>query len=233
VRRGALGATLVAALIPAAQPLFAQGDPSPRPRSFEVSAALIALGGVDFGMHSATLTSDNPGNSDFSLFSAATTIGTGAGFDGRVTFNVTRTFGVEGGFTWSRQTVRSRITGDFEGAPATTISERLSTYFIEGAVVAHLRRLCFGGGKGQPFVFGGGGYLRQLDGGAFLVDTGTVGHVGGGVKYFFASRPQGLRRSLGLRADGRLYVRSGGLELDVEKTRRVSWGASTGVTLRF
>jgi hypothetical protein len=198
----------------------------------EVSASAFALGGVDFGRRTASLTANDPGNPAFALFTTSARIGTGAGIDARATFNLTRTFGVEGAFTWTRQTAEAEITSDVE-IPNTTVSERLSTYFIEAAAVVHLRRLQFGHGRGIPFVFGGGGYLRQLDDDAFLIDTGTVVHAGGGVKYFFVNRPRGLVRGIGLRADGRLYVRSGGLEVDDEKTRRSTWGAAVGGVVRF
>ena len=48
-------------------------------------------------------------------------------------------------------------------------------------------------------------------------------HAGGGVKYFFVQRPRGFFRGLGLRGDGRVYVRSGGVELDEDTTRRNQW----------
>jgi hypothetical protein len=233
VTRAWLIAGSAAASLALGAPAAAQPDASPRPRSLEISASAIALGGVDFGRRTASLTANDPGNPEFALFTTSASIGTGPGIDARATFNVTRTFGVEGVFTWTRQTAEAEITSDVEGIPNTTVSEKLSTYFIEAAAVVHLRRLRFGGGRGIPFVFGGGGYLRQLDGDAFLIDTGTVLHAGAGVKYFFVNRPRGLVRGIGLRADGRLYVRSGGLELDDEKTRRSTWGAAVGTVVRF
>ena len=233
MNRASLAAVCAAAGLSVAIPAFAQPDASPRPRSLELSVSAFALGGVDFGQHTASLTANDPGNPDFALFKTSARIGTAPGLDARATFNVTRTFGVEGAFTWTRQTAEAEITSDAEGIPNTTVSETLSTYFIEAAAVIHLRRLQFGGGRGIPFVFGGGGYLRQLDGDAFLIDTGTVLDAGAGVKYFFVNRPGGLVRGVGLRADGRLYVRSGGLELDDEKTRRPTWGMAAGVVVRF
>ncbi len=231
--RAVLAAVCAAAGLAVANPAFAQPDASPRPRSLEISASALALGGVDFGPSTASLTANDPGNPDFTLFTTSARIGAAPGIDARATFNVTRTFGVEGAFTWTRQTAEAEITSDVEGIPNTTVSETLSTYFIEAAAVIHLGRLQFGGGRGIPFVFGGGGYLRQLDGDAFLIDTGTVLHAGAGVKYFFVNRPRGLVRGLGLRADGRLYMRSGGLELDEKKTRRPTWGLAAGVVARF
>jgi hypothetical protein len=208
-------------------------DATPRPRSLEVSASALVLGGTDFGTQNATLTANDPGNPDFILFATSNELDMGSGLDARLTFNVSRTFAIEGAFTWTRQTAETRITSDAEGVPNTTITEDLSTYFVEAAAVVHLNRLQFARGRGVPFVFGGGGYLRQLDGEAILIDTGTVFHAGGGLKYFFATRPRGFVRGIGVRADGRLYVRSGGLELQPEKTRRPTWGIAGGMVVRF
>jgi opacity protein-like surface antigen len=231
--RCAWGPFTLSAMLLASSTVAVAQDATPRPRSFEVSAAALAIGGIDFGDRNATLTANDPGNPDFILFKTSSQIDTGAGLDARVTFNVSRTFGIEGAFTWTRQTAETAITSDAEGVPAVTLTEDLSTYFVAGAAVVHLRGLQFAHGRAVPFVFGGGGYLRQLDGESILVDTGTVFHAGGGVKYFFATRPRGFVRGLGLRADGRLYVRSGGLELDDEKTRRPTWGLAGGLVVRF
>jgi opacity protein-like surface antigen len=215
-------------------------DAAPRPRSWEVSASAIAIGGMDFGTHNATLTGNDPGNPDFILFATSSQLDTGGGLDGRVTFNVSRTIAVEGAFTWTRQTAETKISSDADGAPNTTLTESVSTYLVEAAAVAHLHRLRFAHGRGVPFVFAGGGYLRQLDGDSILIDTGTVFTAGGGVKYFFASRPKGFVRGVGLRADGRVYARSGGLDLSADERRTSSddkrsatWAVAGGLVVRF
>ena len=58
-------------------------------------------------------------------------------------------------------------------------------------------------------------------------------HGGGGVKYFFVNRPRGFIRGLGLRGDARLYVRSGGVELDEDTTRRNQWALAGALFVRF
>ena len=208
-------------------------DAAPRSRSFEVSASALALGGVDFGNQNANLTANDPGNPNFILFATSSKIKPGAGLDARATFNLTRTFAIEGAFTWTRQTAETEITSDAEGIPNVTLTEDLSTYFVEGAAVVHFRGMTFAHGRAIPFVFGGGGYLRQLDGSSILVDTGTVVHAGGGIKYFFAQRSRGFVRDVGIRGDARIYVRSGGLELIEEKSRRATWGVAGGLVVRF
>jgi hypothetical protein len=91
------------------------------------------------------------------------------------------------------------------------------------------------GGRLLPFVAAGAGYLRQLDDDQVLTneDPAAVYHVGGGVKYFFMQRPRGFFRGLGLRGDGRLYVRSGGVELDDDTTHRSQWAVAGSLLVRF
>ena len=213
---------------------LAQQNPAPRARSFEVSAGVFALGPVDFGSATASLVANQSSAPNSTLFRAKSDLGTGAGLDGRVAFNVTRALAVEGGFVWTRATLESKITSDVEGIPNTTVAQDLDTYFIEASAVWHLSALAFAGGRGLPFVAGGAGYLRQLDEEQMLTDDpGTVFHAGGGVKYFFVQRPRGFIRGLGLRGDARFYVRSGGVELDQDTTHRNQWGLAAALLVRF
>jgi hypothetical protein len=213
----------------------AQQTYSPRPRSFELSAGGIAVGPVDFGSATASLIANQSTAPESTLFLASSTLGTGVGLDGRVAFNITRALAVEGGFVWTRATLQSSITSDVEGIPNSTVAQDLDTYFIEASAVWHLNALALAGGRVLPFVAGGAGYLRQLDEQAMLTskDSGRVYHAGGGVKYFFLQRRRGFIRGLGLRTDARLYVRSGGLELDEDRTRRNQWGVSGSLLVRF
>jgi hypothetical protein len=228
-----LGVALVVIGLPAT--VRAQQTSSPRPRSFELSAGGIAVGPVDFGSATASLIANQSAAPESTLFRASSTLGTGLGLDGRVAFNITRALAVEGGFVWTRATLESRITSDVEGVPNTTVAQDLDTYFIEASAVWHLNALSLAGGRVLPFVAGGAGYLRQLDEQAVLTseDSGTVYHAGGGVKYFFLQRRRGFIRGLGLRTDARLYVRSGGVELDEDKTRRNQWAVATALVVRF
>jgi hypothetical protein len=215
--------------------LLAQQNPAPRARSFELSAGGIALGPVDFGSATASLVANQSAAPESTLFRAASSLGTGAGLDGRVAFHITRALAVEGGFVWTRATLESRITSDVEGAPNVTVAQELDTYLIEASAVWHLNALAFAGGRALPFVAGGAGYLRQLDEEQMLTDDnpGTVYHAGGGVKYFFIQRQRGFIRGLGLRGDARLYVRSGGVELDEDTTRRNQWALAAALLVRF
>jgi hypothetical protein len=192
------------------------------------------LGPIDFGTATAELVANQSSAPESTLFRASSSIGTGVGLDGRVAFNITSALAVEGGFVWTRATLESRITADVEGVPNVTVAQDLDTYFIEASAVWHLNALSMGG-RMLPFVAAGAGYLRQLDDEQVLTneDSGTVYHVGGGVKYFFMQRPRGFVRGVGLRGDGRLYVRSGGVELDKDTTYRNQWAVAGSLLVRF
>jgi hypothetical protein len=229
------GLVLAAGLcLGAAAPAAAQPAAAPRPRSFELSAGGIAIGPVNFGAATASLTANQSAAPETTLFKADSELGTAAGLDGRLAFHISRALAIEGGFVWTRATLDSRITSDVEGIPDVTLSQQLDTYFIEASVLWHLNGLAFAGGRMVPFLAGGAGYLRQLDDTQLLTsDPGEVYHAGGGVKYVFLTRPRGFIRRLGVRADGRAYIQRGGVELDAGRQRRTRWGVSAGATVGF
>jgi len=190
--------------------------------------------GIDFGSRDANLTANDPGDPAYPLFHTATKLGAGTGIDARIAFNVTRTVAAEGGFLWVRQTLRTHITGDIESAPNITLTQPLDTYVMEGAVVVHLVKAQFAGGKGLPFVLGGAGYRRQLDDRQILTSSGPAFDAGGGVKYFFVRHSRGVLRDIGLRADGRVYVQSLDADADIDgRSTRVSWVLTASALFRF
>jgi hypothetical protein len=211
-----------------------QATAAPRRHSLELAGGFAFMDGIDFGSRDANLTANDPGDPGYPLFHAATKLGAGTGVDGRIAFNVTRTVAAEGGFLWVRQTLRTRITGDIESAPNTTLAQTLDTYFVEGAVVVHLSRMTFANGKGLPFVLAGAAYRRQLDGGQILTSSGPSFDAGGGVKYFFVRRPRGALRDFGVRSDARIYVQSIDGDTDIDgKSSRVAWAFTAGAVFRF
>ena len=105
---------------------------------------------------------------------------------------------------------------------------------MEGAVVVHLVKAQFAGGKGLPFVLGGAGYRRQLDDRQILTSSGPAFDAGGGVKYFFVRHSRGVLRDIGLRADGRVYVQSLDADADIDgQSTRVSWVLTASALFRF
>jgi hypothetical protein len=142
---------------------------------------------------------------------------------------LTRVFTVEGRVAFNMPNVRLRISNDAENAPDRAFNaERLTQYFIGAALVAHLKRLSFAGGRGLPFVSGGAAYLRQLHRGRSLVETGQVYHAGVGLKYLVKDRPTSRLRGLGFRIDARASVQRHGFGFDDHPH---VWGAVGGGVL--
>jgi hypothetical protein len=201
---------------------FAQARRPYRGDRFEASFGGIWIGGAGLGSSEANLRANNLTPTPFRLFTAETRTASAPGFDARFGYWLTRSIGIDGGFVRVRPELRTRISGDSEGAAALTVTERLDQYFIDARVIWLLPR--FSGGGTVPFVSGGAGYLRQLHEGQTLVETGQVYHAGGGVRRRLLTDVRWFG-SIGARIDGRLYVLVDGVQLE---DRPRTHGAITG-----
>jgi hypothetical protein len=229
--RSAMAAKTLAVFVlvlAAAGPARAQ---SPPPR-VELTGTVLLTGGVDFGTQKATLTGNDPGNPDFTLFSTTTTLGTGAGPEARLGIRLTRALAVEVAFSWTRQTLDAHITGDAENAPDTTATQPLSTIAIGGDALVRLSSMAFGGGKGTPFVIAGGGFFRQTDDHQLQLGSGAYVEAGVGAKYVVSQRAGGFPRLLAIRGDGRLVVRSNAFD-PTGATSHTTWAMTAGMTAGF
>jgi hypothetical protein len=181
-----------------------------------------ALGGTD-----ANLRTRDGG--EYLLFSADSRFDAAPMLEARVAYPFTRRYTLEGRFGLSRPELRTSISADVENAPALSVAERVDRYTIEGALIVMLNGLRFR--SLVPFASGGAGYLRQLHEGLTLVEEGIVYHVGGGVKHQLFVRQRGWLKAAGLRGDVRLYVVTGGIELDAGA--QPHGAASGGVYVTF
>jgi hypothetical protein len=175
-----------------------------RAHSFELSFGGELLTSQALGTSNATMTS-NPSGSVFNYFSVTGTRATTPAFRGRIGYNITRMFTVEGGLVAGRGNVQGSVTSDAENAAAVTVSERMTQYFIDVSLLAHLPQAAFSNGAGVPFLEGGAGYLRQMHEGNIATNTGQIYHFGGGITYMFSKRP-GKLTGLGIRADAQIYI---------------------------
>jgi hypothetical protein len=192
---------------------------------------VIWLAPASLGSSAANLTSSG-GGTPYTLFSSSADMQTTAGLEARASYNVTKTIAVEGGITYSRPGVSFTIANDTEGAAGfTSTGEAISQFFVDASVVGYVPRFAFARGRARPFVEGGAGYLRQLHGqstatsGYYATDSGQVYHAGGGVKYFFRTRPTGTVRGLGLRFDARVYFWKGAYSFDGRSPKTFAAGA--------
>ena len=132
---------------------------------------------------------------------------------------MTRDLAIEGGVTYARPTVTTRVSGDPELlAGATLDAGRLRRYVFDVGVTWQLPA-AWAGGRLRPFVSGGAGYLRELYDERTLVETGRLAHAGAGARYFLRGG-DGSRRAVGIRGDVRLAWRQDGVEFE-GRTRRM------------
>ena len=221
-------AVLVSAFASPAPAQVYIGAPTPRAGSAEFSGGVTWAQGYDLGDSTAQLTRNpSTGSSPFDLFSATTSVDPTPGAHARLGVYVTRSVSIEGGVQYSRPILNVRLSGDAEGAEAITASETITRYVFDGALVVHLWPLSFAGGRGVPFITGGGGYVRELHEGNELAETGRQYHAGAGVKIWFGER----RRRFGIRGDVGFALREGGS--DFSDGRRTVPTASASLLYLF
>jgi hypothetical protein len=163
------------------------------------------MGPIGQGTSTANLIA--PDGSMLTLFSTRNRLAPAFGVDVLLGRALTATFSVEAAGAWTRGELESRVSSDFEGADLTIVRTALSRFTIEGAGAwVFQRRERF-----DAFVRGSAGWMRELGGERVLVDDGLVGTVGAGVKYWLRVRPSGRVKRTGVRVEGRVVVRSGGL----------------------
>jgi hypothetical protein len=193
---------------------------------FEISGGALYLSGQNLADTDATLTRNQIGGEDFTLFQSDTRVDAAPGFEGRVGWHLSRTVVIEGGLLWSRPRLSARLASDVEGIPDVTLEEDLSLYVFDGAVAFHLPDAAFSGGQAVPFIRAGIGYVRQLHEDNVLVETGQAYHVGGGVSMWF-----GPRARTGLRLDARVIVLDGAIDLG--KGRRTVGAGGAALVVKF
>lgn len=189
-----------------------------RPPRFEISAGGLFVGGYTGGQKDADLTANQTGGAPYTLFKTESRIESSAALEARVGYRVSRTVIIEGGVLTSRPQLSTRLTADVEGAPDITALEDLSVYVIDAAVMVTFGK---SGSAVTPFVRAGAGYLRELHDDNALVKTGQAYHVGGGVTFWL-----NRRQTFGARADARVYMMRGGIDLDGGTRTQVTGGGA-------
>lgn len=221
----ALAVMLVAGVPSAAAAQPAQGR-------FVLSIGGLWHSGVPLGSRDAIETRNQVGGGAFVLFETESAITSGAGLVARIGVELASAFTIEMGGSWTKTSISTRLTGDAEAAPDLEVRSDLTEYVVGAALVFRLERLAMAGGRAVPFVEAGAGYLRQLHGDNRLAETGSVLHGGGGLVMWLRSDRGVWLKRLGVRVDGRITTRNGGVEL-TEGERRVFAALGAGLTLVF
>jgi len=165
------------------------------------------VGAATLGSAEARLTTADGGTRVlFETHSELTPVRT---IEAAVHIRVARFLRIGGSVSSGRSRMETRITADFEGAPDTVVSERVTEFAIGGVVAADLRPMA--GARFRPFIAAGAGHLRHVHEGRPLVEIGRLYHVGGGADYVLRGRGG---PALGVRVDLRAVLRSQGLFAD-------------------
>jgi hypothetical protein len=205
----ALAAVVVCVL--AVPPARAQ-TPSPTGSGrIEASVGALSIGRQSLG--AADMTETTPTGGGLKIFTTSSELSSVFGWEGRFALRVLHSLEVEVQGSYGHPEVRVAITGDSEGAAAVTAVETVQQYTIGGGAVWYPPLTLFAS-RLVPFVTGGMGQLRQMHQDRILLETGRYVQVGGGVKFFFFSRPRGFVNALGARLDVRALVRTRGLAFD-------------------
>lgn len=191
--------------------------PSLRAHRVTVIGGVTWSGSYPIGTNRAILRASAVGASPppFTLFSAASSVESVAGFEGRVGFTVTKNVAVEVGVAFARPMVSTAISDDPEAAAQVLDGEQLQQYAVDAGAVWQLP--VHFGRRARPFLSAGAGYLRQLHEGRTLIEHGQIYYAGGGLRYWMRGG-DGTGRSLGLRADARAMWKRNGFDFD-DRTR--------------
>lgn len=190
--------------------VWAQSEPLPG--RYELAGGLFWTGPTPFDSRDASLT--GPTGDRVRLFSTSTELARAAGLELRLGRRVTRAVQAEVSASYSTPVLTTSISNDLEGGAATVASESTRQVTVEASAVVDVGRGRVGS-RVFPFVTGGGGYLRQLHEGDTLVQTGRIYHVGGGARIPLVTRGRNRRfKQLGVRADVRAILRTGGITFD-------------------
>lgn len=213
------GALVVSFLCASTAAVSAQTFGRPQEPKLEISVGALFVGGFSGGEQNADITANQSGGAPYTLFKSRSRIDSAPAFEARLGWRLSRLFTIEGGVFIARPQLSTRLSADVESAPEITASEDLSVYIIDGAVLVSLTS------KPQarvvPFLRAGYGYVRELHEDNALVETGSGFHAGGGITMWLNPR-----QTLGVRADARVYVITGGIDLDGGTRTQGAGGAS-------
>jgi hypothetical protein len=198
-------------------PAAAQAASGPG-RAREFLAGVTWAGPVPMGSASANLTT--PSGSSLTLFGTENSLGSGFGVAAGFGFALGRTTAVEVTGGWSRASLKTEITDDFEDADIEPIRASVNRFTLEGAALWFFKS----GAASSWFLRGGAAWVTDLPEGNALAENGVAVSTGVGVRHWWRRDARGRGRT-GFRAQGGLEMRSGGVTLG-EDTLRFAPAAS-------
>ena len=208
-----LAAVMAAALLAVPARAVAQAPPVSSERGIDFSLGGTFLAPAPAGSSSADLIASS--GSRLTLFDVESRFGPGLGADASLAFRASPSVWIEAAVGWSRTSAKSRISDDLENAPDVTITEPIARFSGEGAVVWYFADR----GTTAFFVRGSGGWMRELAGDYTLGENGIIGSGGAGLRHWWRQDRSGAIKRVGLRLEGRIIVRTKGLEFGSNAVR--------------
>jgi hypothetical protein len=193
----------------------------------ELSGGIRWMGPIDFDAVDADETTSGGGRR--TLFASNTSLTGSVGGTGIVGVRLSRLLKAEFAAAYNPTALSTRISSDVEGVPDVTVDARVTQFLLEGGIVAQPRR--WQTRHLAPFVTAGFGYLRHLNEGRTLVETGRAGYVGGGLYYVRNSARPGRIKATGARVDVRAVLLRNGVSPD--DTQRSAPAITAALFARF
>ena len=195
-------------------------------RNYELSFGGVFMGPMPSGEIDAAHV--RPSGGALPIFKNDISLGPGPGFELHFGRPAGTRLAFEATGTWTFTTIRTKVSADIEGAPDATLTEDLSRISVEGSVLWRLA----GDLRRGFYLRGGGGWMRELAGGSTLAENGAIGNIGASMKYWWGAPTSVSQRRLGLRLDGRMVLRSGGIDLGADGVH-VAPAASADLMIGF
>ncbi len=212
------GVLAVAAASAAQTPAAPPAGHAPRER--EVTFGAVFAAPSSMGLADAVLLGPN-GTPGVTLFSTRNGMASGLGAELILGFRIGRRTIVEADGGVVGTSLKTDVSSDFEGASGQTISSPVVRWTLEGAVLWFFHER----GKTGWFVRASGGVMGEASGDLSASETGFTGGGGVGVRHWWRTNGTGTFKRVGLRAEFRGTVQTGGLSLGGRTTRFVPTGA--------
>jgi hypothetical protein len=214
--RGAAIAWACISCVAAARPASAQ-------IRFDVGA--VVIGGTNAGVSSANYTA--PDGTLVPQFSIDKSIGAAIGVNSHLSIRIAPRVALEVNALWARPELRSKLSGDTDGADNETATQSVDRFVVGGGASVALKQI----GRWHTFARGSIGWLRELSDDQSLYQDGWNAQLGGGANFQWTEK-RGHFRPYGIRTDIWLDIRHGGLSFS-EKPRAMAPAFSAAVIFKL
>jgi hypothetical protein len=209
-------AALCASRADAQTPTSTVPSPAGHGRQLEIALGASFLAPVPMG--SRDIAFQAPDGSMFTIAKTTSRAASSVGLDARLGFSVSSRVAIEMAGAWDLVRFQTSESGDIEGAAAGTSSMHASRLTAGGAAVFTFAERP----RTTIFALAGARWMREISqvSASGVYDDGAIVDGGAGVKIWWRQGGKGRVKRVGLRLEGRVGVRTGGMSLD-EKSAHV------------